>query len=345
MLSNYFHKRERFLALRDDNRKTLPFEWGKEFLDKSFVPNTNGDSGESFFQTYSKNAVENSDDYFAIHDETVFKSEIRNPKSEIELTFQSQIQTPYAENNLVRAKFFPVKNKKRAVVILPHWNADSQSYIALCKMLNKFGIAALRVTLPYHEERNLSELERAEYLVSPNVGRTLQAMRQAAIDAKTAVNYLKKEGFERVGIVGTSVGSATGFLAMVHDPNIKVGVFNHVSGYFADVVWRGISTYHVKKSLENQVALDDLRKIWLPISPMAFIGKLANQTSRPMRYIYTLYDLTFPIDMSRETIAAFRQHKIKFDKVVIPCGHYTLGEKPWIYIDGWKIISFLVKHL
>ena len=29
----------------------------------------------------------------------------------------------------------------------------------------------------------------------------------------------------------------------------------------------------------------------------------------------------------------------------LPCGHYTLGEKPWVYLDGFKIVRFLRKNL
>jgi len=37
-------------------------------------------------------------------------------------------------------------------------------------------------------------------------------------------------------------------------------VFNHASSYFADVVWKGISTGHVRKGLKGNIELEDLRK-------------------------------------------------------------------------------------
>jgi hypothetical protein len=91
--------------------------------------------------------------------------------------------------------------------------------------------------------------------------------------------------------------------------------------------------------------LDELREFWLPISPLAYMDKLAAMPPRPQRYIYTLYDLTFPVDLSRDMMRSLREHKIAHDTVKIPCGHYTLGEKPWVYLDGWKIVSYLRKHL
>ena len=71
----------------------------------------------------------------------------------------------------------------------------------------------------------------------------------------------------------------------------------------------------------------------------------ATQPWRPQRYIYTRYDLTFPYDLSLDTMEALRSNNIKHDEVVLPCGHYTLGNKPWVWIDGWKIVNFLRKRL
>jgi pimeloyl-ACP methyl ester carboxylesterase len=177
------------------------------------------------------------------------------------------------------------------------------------------------------------------------VGRSLQSIRQSVADTRAAVMWLKQQGYEKIGVVGTSIGSCVAFLAFVHDPMIDAAVFNHVSGYMADVVWHGLSTYHVRDGFGDNIELDELREYWLPVSPMAYMEKLAAQDPRPQRYIYTLYDLSFPVDLTRDTMRALRRHKIKHSKAAIPCGHYTLGEKPWVYLDGYKIIKFLHKHL
>ncbi|HUR98211.1 MAG TPA: hypothetical protein VMZ26_09130 [Pyrinomonadaceae bacterium] len=262
------------------------------------------------------------------------------------LTWTSAVSTPSPENNTAYATYFPHEtNRKSAVIILPHWNARAGTYFDLCKFFNKVGISALRVTLPYHEERMPPELERADYLVAPNVGRSLQSIRQSVADTRACVAWLKEQGYEKIGVVGTSIGSCVAFLAFVHDPAINAAVFNHVSGYMADVVWHGLSTYHVRDGFGDNIELDELREYWLPVSPMAYMEKLAAQAPRPQRYIYTLYDLSFPVELSRDTMRALRHHKIKHSKAAIPCGHYTLGEKPWVYLDGYKIIKFLHKNL
>ena len=330
------HNRERHFAMLDDDRVVHPFEWGTEYI----TANANGDDPRQLFSKFSKNTVANSDEFFISPEILDFK--LNNSI----LTWTSGVTTPSTENNTVYAKYFPHETiKKAAVLVLPHWNAKAGTYFDLCKLFNRVGFSALRMTLPYHEERKPPEINRADYLVAPNVGRTLQSLRQAVVDTRSAIRWLKQQGYEKIGIVGTSIGSCVGFFAFTHDMQIDTAVFNHVSGYPADVVWHGLSTYHVKESIGDNLTLDELREYWLPISPMAYMERLAKLPPRPQRYIYTLYDLSFPVDLSRDTINALRKHKIKHSKAVIPCGHYTLGQKPWVYYDAFKIVSFLRKHL
>jgi hypothetical protein len=335
MLKRYMHGRERHFAMLNDNRVAHPFEWGTEYV----TDHPNGDDPRKIFTEFSKNTVANSEDFFISPDIHDFK--LKGDR----LTWTSGIHTPSKENNTVYARLFPVPNAKSAVLVLPHWNAKAGTYFDLCKLFNKLGFTALRMTLPYHEERMPPELERAEYLVAPNVGRTLQSLQQSVVDTRSAVKWLKSQGFEKVGIVGTSIGSCVGFFAFTHDMDIDTAVFNHVSGYPADVVWRGLSTYHVRESMGDNLTLEELREYWLPISPMAYLDRLEKLPPRPQRYIYTLYDLSFPVDLSRDVIRELKRRKIKHSSSAIPCGHYTLGEKPWVYIDALKIVGFLRKHL
>ncbi|HRH42464.1 MAG TPA: hypothetical protein PKY82_12630 [Pyrinomonadaceae bacterium] len=336
MLKRYMHNRERYFISQDNNRIVRPFEWGTEFVSE----NNNTENPRQFFSELAKNTVAESDKFFALTEAIDF--DVRGN----DLTWQSAVLTNSAENNVVRAKFFPYeKNKRSAVVILPHWNAKPETYFALARLFNKVGVSAFRLTLPYHEERRPPQMERADYLVAPNIGLTLQSIKQAVLDTKASVQWLKKQGYEKIGLVGTSVGSCIGFLAFVHELQIDGAVFNHVSNYVADVVWKGLTTHHVRESLEKEISLEELREYWSQISPASYMTKLAAQKPRSQKYIYTLYDLSFPVELSRNTIKSLREHKIKHSKTTLPCGHYTLGESPWKFIDGYKIVSFLKWHL
>src|SRR5262249_25642348 len=151
---------------------------------------------------------------------------------------------------------------------------------------------SLRLSLPYHHHRKPPQLERAEYIVSANIGRTIAAIRQAVLDARRAADWLLERGYRRIGIVGTSVGSCIGFLAFVHDERFSTGEFIHVSSFFADVVWNGLSTKHVRVGLEEAIDLEQLRALWSPISPYPFIKRLRG-TARPILTLSGRYDTTF----------------------------------------------------
>ena len=132
---------------------------------------------------------------------------------------------------------------RKAMIVMPQWNADAFSHNALCTMFNRFGISALRLSKPYHDIRRPAELQRSDYAVSSNIGRTLAACRQAVVDIRCCVDWLLAQGYRQFGVLGTSLGSCYGFLAAAHDPRLEVCAFNHASTSFGDVVWTGQSTF------------------------------------------------------------------------------------------------------
>ena len=158
---------------------------------------------------------------------------------------------------LVRSARRTTRAPRAAVLVLPQWNADADGHVGLCRLLNWNGMSALRLSLPYHDQRMPPELHRADYIVSANVARTVQVCRQAVLDARRAIAWLAAQGYERIGILGTSLGSCLALLTTAHEPLIRAEALNHISPYFADVVWRGLSTEHVRQGLDGHIELDD----------------------------------------------------------------------------------------
>ena len=334
------HQRERWYHQRDNNRLVRPFEWGLNYI----VDHVNGDDPRELFRKHTAQVMPASEDFYALPPITDYCLEGD------QLTWTSAVQTPSIENNTAHGRYFPVKTKdgkkpRKAVVVLPQWNAQPESHVEACRIFNLIGISALRLTLPYHDERRPPELERADYMVGTNIGRTIQSFRQAVLDTRAAVRWLSNQGYERIGILGTSVGSCIAFLTFAHEPKLNAGAFNHVSGYVADVTWHGLSTQHVRAGFADHISLEELRDCWLPISPLPFMSRVANMNRRPMRFIVARYDLTFPVELSHAAIAEARRYELPLDVVWLPCGHYTIGELPWKAIDAWKIATFFRKKL
>ena len=331
------------LCSRATDRVVRPFEWGLEWTNSWALPVVqNGHTPHQFLTEVNQAILADSDSFFAYRTPTDFQLTDRL------LTFSSAAPTPYPENNRVTGQWFPAEHKpgkrKVAAIVLPHWNASLGQHGALCAGMAKLGISALRMSLPYHDYRMPAELNRADYAVSSNLARTIDATRQAVIDVRSCVDWLESQGFESIGIVGTSLGSAYAFLASVHEPRLKVNVFNHCSTYFADVVWEGLSTRHIKKSLEGQIELEQLRDVWQAISPPYYFDRFATAAKKPL-FMYATYDTTFPTRFSEEVIANLRRRNVPHKAVVLPCGHYTLGETPFKFLAGYHICSFLKRNL
>ena len=265
------------------------------------------------------------------------------------LRFTSPVRTRYPENDIVNARWYPapaekqVGKPKQAIIVMPQWNADAFSHNALCSIFNRFGISALRLSKPYHDIRRPAELERSDYAVSSNIGRTTAACQQAVVDIRSCIDWLESQGYEQFGVLGTSLGSCYAFIAAAHDPRIQVCAFNHASTWFGDVVWTGQSTRHIRASFE-QVGLtqNQVREIFTGISPMSYMERFAANPKRAL-VIHATYDLTFLREFSLDVLANFDRHQIDYVSKVLPCGHYTTGETPYKFMDGWYMGSFVYK--
>jgi hypothetical protein len=330
-----FHSWERRLAAAAEGRTVRPFEWGTEW-----IPGLRAVPGAepSVVSEWAAAAVRDSDAFFSAPETTYTLIGDR-------LTFSSAIVTPHPENNTALARYFPEfspRGRRRAVLVLPQWNADPEGHVGLCRLMNRFGLSALRLSLPYHDARMPSELRRADYIVSANIGRTLTVCRQAVLDARHAIAWLHAQGHESIGIMGTSLGSCLAMLTAAHEPLVKAAALNHISPYFADVIWSGLSTAHVRESLDGKVELESLRRMWMPISPWPYVERLR---STPSLLVYALYDLSFPLDLSRMLVDEFRTRGVPHKVAVLPCGHYSTGQAPFKYLDGFALCRFLSRNL
>ncbi|MES1260427.1 MAG: alpha/beta hydrolase family protein [Acidobacteriota bacterium] len=344
-MKNWYGRRmqawEHELAFRSTDRVVRPFDWGAEWT-QGWPFHSEDTDPEKKLIALNRMAIARSGEFFAYQPPRDFRFDGE------EVRFSSAVETPYPENNVVHARYFPAsarwKRGKKAVVLLPHWNSSAGQHVALCKGIAELGITALRISLPYHDRRMPPELTRADYAVSANVGRTIDATRQAVIDVRSCFDWLQSQGYEDLGIVGTSLGSCYAFLASAHDERIKVNVFNHCSTYFGDVVWSGLSTRHIRQGIEDEISLDRLRAVWDCVSPVHYMDRYADSGKRSF-FLYATYDTTFPPELSRNIVEHIQRRGAAQKLVVMPCGHYTLGEAPFKFIAGYQICSFLKRNL
>ena len=389
--ARWMYNWETRLTMRDENRMVRPMEWGFEWIEPFLRDHGFGDAvpppevvndaaaAEAAMVRINHLLIRQSDIFFGYKRPTDFRLEERYPElfptnvrpetlaqdaalkqqaaegkvpTAQFLRFTSPERTPYPENDLVNARWYPApahkdpRRPRQAIVVMPQWNADAFSHNSLCTIFNRMGVSALRLSKPYHDIRRPVELERSDYAVSANIGRTISACRQAVVDIRCCLDWLEEQGYEHFGVLGTSLGSCYAFLASTHDRRLRVNAFNHASTAFGDVAWAGQSTRHVRAGLEQAgLTQDRLRELWSAISPCSYYPKIAGPEAggpqKQVLMIYADYDLTFPREYSLQVLEAFERIGLNFKARVLPCGHYTTGETPYKFIDGWYMGSFV----
>lgn len=376
LYEKWMYRWETDLTTRDTNRIVRPVEWGFDWL-QEFAPSHHscGDDAaeEQAMLQLNEAILRQRSEFFAYQTPSDFVLEERHPqlfptnvrpetlrqdalfrrraadgtlaKAQF-LRFTSPVRSPYPENDRVNARWFPASPRKggkpkQAIIVMPHWNADAFSHNALCSIFSRFGISALRLSKPYHDIRRPAELARADYAVSANVGRTIASCRQAVVDIRCCLDWLQQQGYEQFGILGTSLGSCYAFLASAMDSRIRLTAFNHASMSFGDVVWTGQSTRHIREAFEAiGMTHQRLRDVWAAISPSHYMDQFAAYPKKIL-LVHATYDLTFLQEYSLQVVENFRRRGIDFVSRVLPCGHYTTGETPYKFMDGWYLGSFV----
>jgi hypothetical protein len=229
-------------------------------------------------------------------------------------------------------------------LVLPNWNAKWHGQRGLCEWIQRLGITAVNMSMPYHDRRMAKRHERADQICGPNIGLTLQANRQAVQDTRRCLRWLEQQGYSRLGLLGTSIGSSIGYIALMHDEAIRAGGFFHISTYYADVVSQGMTTNHVWESLRHHVTVDELREYWAPISPMPYVERGLG-ADRNCFMVYGKYDPTMLPELTEQMLDSLRRHGSNPRVLELACGHYSLELRPFSYIAGYQMLSFFRRAL
>src|SRR5262249_20507315 len=223
---------------------------------------------------------------------------------------------------------FESREKRAAVLVLPNWNAKWNGQRGLCEWLERLGVSGLKMSPPDPDPRMAPRHHRADPRGGANTGRTPAANPPAGRDARGCLRWLEQQGYTRIGLLGTSIGSSIGYITLMHDHGVHAGGFFHVSTYFADVVSRGMTTNHVWEGLRGHVTVEELREYWAPISPMPYVERGMGAGKKAFM-VYGKYDPTFVPHLTKEMLAALRRNGANPCTLELHCGHYSLELAPF----------------
>jgi dienelactone hydrolase len=123
----------------------------------------------------------------------------------------------------------PLPGQKTPAVVLLHHSGgsgDDRRITQFAHALNRRGIAAVALTLPYHGRRRApNQTPQRPFTASADSVR--QAFEQSVSDVGTVVTWLRQQpevDANRIGAVGVSLGAFVLHLAMGRDARIRAGV-------------------------------------------------------------------------------------------------------------------------
>jgi hypothetical protein len=282
------------------------------------------ENGLSSFGQLGQAAIRNSDAFFLPGRVPTFSF----PDDGRRLEFKSARDTGDAINDHVVCHISEPRIRRGAVLILPHWNARPGAYAAFSRTLVMLGVACAELELPYHGTRNGAGGPIADRFLSCNLGMTVRSVQQSVQDSMDVLSWLSLRGYTRLGVIGISLGSCVAGLLAAHDRRLSATALLLTAGDFAKVVWTGRATRHLRRCLERQVTLDQLRSAWSLISTETFADRLA----RPDHQVEIIRASRDTVVVPRATDKFVRQLQsagVPLGVHSYPCGHYTLGCFPY----------------
>ena len=194
-----------------------------------------------------------------------------------DLTFPSPVKSDIAENNTVYAEYFRPKTQAKvpAVVVLDIMQGNQLIARGEAMWLAQNGVAAMVVVLPHYNQRRAPGSKIR--LVSPDIVRTLDGIRQGVLDCRCATAWLASRpevDADNLGMVGTSLGSFLTALTSANEPRIKnvclvLGGGGLVDAYYdhpkAKPVTEWIDRLGGKRLVKNLIA---------PVDPITYAAQL-----------------------------------------------------------------------
>ena len=255
------------------------------------------------------------------------------------LKFPSDVTTDVEQNNVVWAEISESGSFDQAMVVFHHWNATARNR-QIAKFFSRRGITVVQIAMPFHFERRRPSSLHADYMLSANLGRTIQSVRQGVLDGRKLIRWLKSEGYREISVLGMSLGSWVAGAVAAHDTAVSKASMFLTAGSLADMVWTGRATRSIRNSLEPAIELSDLRRAWGPLNLENYVDRLA-RPDLDLHVVLADRDKVVLPELSQRFMLMVKDAGAKPTILKLNCGHYSLSIPPYIFLAGWGLKRFL----
>src|SRR5262245_24381568 len=204
--------------------------------------------------------------------------ELRHSGVEVyDLTFPSPVKSGIAENDTVHAEYFVPKGPGRfpAVIVLDILDGAAMISRGQAVWLAQHGVASLFVYMAHYGPRRAPGSKVR--LLSTDIGRTLEAVRQTVLDCRCATAWLAgrpEVDPERLGLVGTSLGSLVGANVAGGEPRLKNICLLLCGGGLVDAYYDHPKAKPYVPVVDLLGGKDALKKLIAPADPITYAPQL-----------------------------------------------------------------------
>jgi hypothetical protein len=131
---------------------------------------------------------------------------------------------PYARNLTASARWIHPRSgpRRRALVYIHGWLEPGpwpEQFFFLPHVSEALDVDVLHLQLPFHGHRNpRGSLFHGEFFWTGDLVRSIEAVRQSCIDARSLVAWLRQQGYVEVGVTGFSMGASIAMILACLDP-------------------------------------------------------------------------------------------------------------------------------
>lgn len=194
--------------------------------------------------------------------------------------FRSLIPSGNDPNDYVTGEAYLNEGESKPNVIFVHgWRMkgfDRVKKIFHDSFMNDLRWDMYYYTLPYHLERQPeASLYSGEFMISANINRTIESTRQAIVDLRALIQWIKNNKQGPVIIIGVSLGGFISNLVATLESEIDALVSIFYSNRLSYSIWNTIPGKYIKQDLEShEVNYKDLVKYWELTEPNQGVPKM-----------------------------------------------------------------------
>ncbi len=242
-----------------------------------------------------------------------------------DLTFPSPVKTAIPENNTVYAELFlpPGEGPFPAAVVLDILQGNALVSRGEAMWLAQNGVAGLVVYMAHYGPRRPPGSK--ERLLSMNISHTIDAVKQTVLDVRCAVAWLasrKEIDANKLGIVGTSLGSFLSAIVAANEPRIKNVCLMLTGGGLVDAYYDHPLAKPYTPLIDLVGGKITMKMLLAPVDPLTYAKQLKDKNL--LMICASRDDVVPPKAATRLWEASGKQKIIWVDSTHVGAGLYAM---------------------